>query len=430
MRKSKYARRRRFWNRVCLASLLLILACTFGLAQTLEESRLNQASIDEASEQLREFIVNSVEQVGGDLETQRLHLVLGFSTGHFAIDPLRAQAARAVAWTLVRDLNIRGDQVSVYAWEMEVWDQPGAERNPLTIPGNLETDKQVVNDLFPLITKAGSKGGHDTELTITQIAEELENANSAVMVLFTNRAASISTDLQTPVIGQNDSRYQSVLESWRRLGQVNESGASLEVSFEVIRPNGDTVTRSFDTVLLVPQRFAGPPIAEGTRSELLAQASPTPAAPATRPGGLFVLLILGLIVAGGAYLIFGHKGSGRGVIFEIGGRTYDLSNLRPGEEICHLAGENYLERDEARTVVVPGGTPPIRLARFVRNGRGVQVENEHFQLDSVDDVTTTAPFTLKAPEEHELEFSGEYAEPGMPARRISKRIRTRLGQGA
>jgi hypothetical protein len=180
------------------SSLLLvwiwwIVGISFG--QVLGESQLDQMSVERVAEELQELITAAVAQSGGDVDVQHLHLVFGFSTGHFGIEPIRAQAARQTAVELVDSFLIQGDEVSTYAFEISVWAHPGQERNPFTIPSDHGTEKLAVVELLPITPEAGSMGGHDTELSIVQIAENVDMDTGPVLILFLNRAASITTDL-------------------------------------------------------------------------------------------------------------------------------------------------------------------------------------------------------------------------------------------
>lgn len=99
--------------RLFLLALLLVFAACALVAQTARQDKLDDASIADAARILESAIRSAVSEAGGDLEKQHVHLVLAFSTGHFNKDPLGAQAARQIAWLVVKDLLAAGDYVSL-----------------------------------------------------------------------------------------------------------------------------------------------------------------------------------------------------------------------------------------------------------------------------------------------------------------------------
>ncbi len=248
--------------RYLLLQLTLVVACTAmwaeANAQPARQDRLDEASLTAAASNLWQTISQALSQVGGDLEHQHLHLVLAFSTGHFSKDPLAAQAAKQVAWHLVREHLIAGDRVSCFAWEMDLWDHlPQGQQYTVTLTDTSEDGKKFIQDLFPRTVQDGSRGGHDTEKAIVQIAQRLGDARDAVIVLLTNDAQSVAPrGMQT--IGTDNPVYRQVLKDWKRLPQVTKSGASLVLPYKVLRANGVTLGRSLDVVLVVPNRFATP----------------------------------------------------------------------------------------------------------------------------------------------------------------------------
>ena len=231
------------------------------MPRTRANPSFESASVRDAAARIEKVIREAVGEAGGDLETQHLHLVFGFSTGHFAVEPLRAQAARETAAEIVRDLAVQGDLVSGYAFEMGLWRQPGAAAESHEDCRDTGAAKAPVEKLFPLTTQAGSTGGHDTERAIVEMAQSVDPSSGAILILFTNRAASITRDPETrPLLGQDGAEYGSTMNHWRRVGATNRSGASLEVSYQVDKPNGDTVPNTLDVVVVVPRAFEAPPL--------------------------------------------------------------------------------------------------------------------------------------------------------------------------
>lgn len=250
-----------------LPIFLLLFLCKATPCQTDKagEAKLDCQTVTQAAKQLRQVILGTIPE----LDTQHIHLAVGFSTGYFAQDPLGAEAARCVASDLVDNLLLKDDQLSVYAWETGLWDSPGTTGNPTTVPSDTVLGKRKLHDLWPLTPKAGSRGGHDTEQAIVSIVDKLGASSDTVVVLITNTAASIDTNW-TRVIGQNSSAYLAALVHWRRMPQVNKSGASVILPFTVILPDGRRVARGLDAVLLVPRVFSSRVLDGASRSQRLA----------------------------------------------------------------------------------------------------------------------------------------------------------------
>lgn len=399
------------------------------------ESHLKTESVVTAAADIERLIRDAVSEAGGDLEQQHLHLVLAFSTGHFATDPLRAQAARLTAWELANNLLVRGDLISAYAFEGDLWEQPSAEKNPLTVPADHGDEKEVIRSLFPITPMADSTGGHDTELAIVKMAEQVDMTTSPVMVIFTNRAASLTTDTARPIIGQDDERYQSVLESWNRLPPVNQSGASYEPVYDIVRAGGDLVTRSIDVVVLVPEEFHSAPLAEGARSARLQASAQDDSSPTNaqrgNPAALFIIVLLGLVAAG-AFFFLRRTRAGGGTILTLNNNRFSLASAATGQDVCRLVGPSYIQTNgpDERAIEVPqADLPPVLLARFEKSGKGIAVKDEALTLQRVDGEIVSAPYPLKPNEEQELVFEGEgQPDPGRPPRQVTVRVIATLGE--
>lgn len=430
------------------ACLQLLGMCVFltifgvALSQSVQgESNLEQQSVDRAVEELEQLLREAITAAGGDPETQRLHLVIGFSTGHYGIDPLRAQAARLTAWGLANDFLVRGDQVSVYSFEMTIWDQPGANLNPMTVPADVGPEKEAIRSLFPMTPQAGSEGGHDTELAIVEMANHVDLSSGTVMVLFTNRAASLTTNPAVPIIGEDDPRYQAVLQNWRRLDQVNQTGASFEPVYDIVRANDELVTRSLDVIVLIPRVFQAPKLAEGTRSARLDIASePEPdlelsldaerePSGSVSPGILLVPILL--VLAVGLLLVRRRRGGGSGRVLSVNSHRFAIGEASNGGDIVRLVGPGFRQAnpgDDRAIEVGTSTTPPQELARFVRSGNNVLVKDALFTLHEVDSSTVSAPYTLPADSEVQLVLLGEVVpEPGRPPREVTVKITVELG---
>lgn len=418
--------------RVILTIFVVAALVSFASAQVVGESALDPASTERAAQRLEDLVRDAIRDAGGDLASEEIHFVFGFSTGHFAGEPLRAQAARQTAMELVEDLGIRGDQVSAFAFEMGIWEQPGAERNPLTLPSDRGEEKAVAQEIFPLTTKADSQGGHDTELAIVQIAERVDPVSGPIIILFTNRAASITTSPSArPLIGENDPSYQGVLETYRRLEPVNRSGASLETVYDIERSDGELVTNALDIVVLVPRDFSGPPIVKGTRSERLAGAN----APDSRDTGAsvlpLILVLLGAIAAGGFLFFRSRRGGTSAVTLMIEDHAVPLTGFRNGETVANLVShEHAAEGHGQKTVSLtrPGLPSGILASFYIRDGK-VHVRDGELRLTAVDGSNANAPYPLEPDTDVRMTLTGSYvAQPGMPPKSVDLTLDTRVGR--
>jgi hypothetical protein len=242
-------------RRCALLVWTLVLVMTCNSQHERKQPQLDEESLHQAYRALAEQIRQEVHSRGGDVDKQRVHWVLSFSTGHFAADPTAAQAARYLAKKLVEDLAKARDSVSAYAWEMDVWDHlPGAPRTVI-VQSKSPRDMELINKLWPRTPRRDTVGGHDTERAIVEITRALGSVSDAVLVLFTPTAASVAAP-NTKVLGQNHPDYQSVLEHWDRVqGATAPPGASKQIQYRVIKPSGEIVNRTMDLVVLVPKQF-------------------------------------------------------------------------------------------------------------------------------------------------------------------------------
>jgi hypothetical protein len=262
-----------------LVSILLIPTGLFAQrVGTLRYDRLDQTAILSGANVLREHLLRELRRSGGDPESQHIHLVLGFSTGHFPTDPLAAEAARQVAAALVKNLLVAGDRVSVYAWEMEIWEHPAMLQNPWIVYSDSQREKDHVVKLFPSACRADSRGGHDTERAIVQITERIGTPTNQVVVLLTNSARSVAASSHRP-LGENAPQYVAVLQNWRRSGMTVGPGAFLDLPYTVLRSNGERIARKMQVVILVPYRFRSSALEFGTRSERLKITAPNVSSP-------------------------------------------------------------------------------------------------------------------------------------------------------
>lgn len=376
--------------RLSLLVLSLVFATSMLVAQTTRQDRLEDISIEQAARTLQDTVRSAVLQAGGDLERQHVHLVLAFSTGHFNRDPLGAQAARQIAWLLVKDLLVAGDKVSCFAWEMALWDHLQGGENTRVLGDSSEGTKRLIQDLFPNTVQDGSQGGHDTERAIVEITYRLGSARDAVIVLLTNDAQSVAPKGQR-TIGSDNAEYRSTLQRWMRLPQVSKSGASLVLPYKVIKVDGSVMDRKLDTVVVVRRGFSAQPLLRSPRIEQLqGYITALPATPLPQPRqNLFmkalrralpwsVLFTLLVIVVYFVYKAFGMDTSKLPAVtaLKVGEEQIDITKVPEGQSICILAGENYkpASGQEYAPVVKVLRDSNIVLARLFRRENAVELQ--------------------------------------------------------
>ena len=368
-----------------------LLLSSSGLGQvSIEKSLLGATGVEQTVEALHALAEAEVRVSGGDLSAQHVHWVFAFSTGHFALDPIRAQAARASALGLLEAAAAPGDLVSVYAFEMDVWTHAGADANPLTLPDDLAVAREAVAAMLPLTTRAGSQGGHDTERALVEIASDVQGAAGPVIIMFTNRAASLTTDAAArPLLGEDSEEYRAVLREWRRAPPRNRSGASYEATFDAERATGETVTITVDVVLVAPRTFdatalpaARAEVAFGARDRS-APPQPPPSPDGATPNAgtaLPVALVAAAVgLAGLALAMRRRRGAQAGLggarIVTIQGSKIPLDGVRPGAVVCRVVARGFQDDEEsadhAPTIVhdeVPYGDEPLGRLVWQRGG--------------------------------------------------------------
>lgn len=396
---------------LCLVSLALPL-----VAQNVRQDNLDEASVKQAARILEQSIRSAVSQAGGDLEKQHVHLVLAFSTGHFNKDPLGAQAARQIAWLVVKHLLVAGDRVSVFAWEMSLWDHLQGKDNSLVLQGSDEGSKLPVQDLFPNTVQDGSQGGHDTERAIVEITRRLGDARDAVIVLITNDAQSVAPRGQQ-TIGADNPEYQQVLQTWQRLPQVNERGASVELPFLIHKAVGGMQPRRLDAVILVPQSYGAAGIVQASRTQLLT--------PGQGGSGLLLFVILLLISAPIVVLVWYIITVLPNGVPEpkIEGTTIPFAQLKPGEVICTIVGQGYSDPVAGRKVEV-SRIPPLLVAQLKKEGKKqIRVQDKEFKLVGINNRPDTVRTTLSPNSFYTLTFAGDVPQgAGLPPRRVEVQI--------
>ena len=410
------------------------------------ESRLDADSVERVAVALEELILDGVRLGGGDLEHVHADWVFVFSTGHFPGEPIRAQAARETALELLRRLAVPGDTVSAFAFEMEVWPHPGAASNPIELVADGPRALESVARMFPLTAQSGSVGGHDTERALVDIAERVGESDGPIVVVFTNRAASITTDPATrPLIGEDAAPYQALLSTWRRAPAVNRSGASYEAVYDVTRWTGEQVINTLDVVLLTPAAFMAR-ATSAPRSELRASfftvppvVEPPPEAPAGNGRIGWLLAVLAVAALAGALLYLLRSGrlrlGGTTRVVSVQGATLGLADVREGTVVCRLVPRGYEDAgtnpDRGAIVVhdgVPFGEEP--LGRLLWHRGGLVWKDAGFQATRWNDRAVRSPVTLGM-SGGVLELEASVRErPGMPPRTMRVRVDIEMGGAA
>ncbi len=421
---------------ICWLVLAIFLTVSPSLGDEERKARVDAETTRAAASTLARAINAAVKDSQGDLDRQQHHLVVAFSTGHFSQDPLAAEAARFVASELVDTLLIEDDRLSVFAWEMDLWNHSEAAGIPQRVTADSGPEKARLRSLWPLTPQAGSVGGHDTERALASIGGRLAGDRSAVVVMLTNTAASISAPGHR-VIGANHPAYREIVSRWKRVPQVNKSGASVVLPYTVRGPDGTETMRALDAVLLVSPSFAGDPVGGGSRAARLA--SPRPQAPPPTPPtpvfpvgstriGFNPLWLLWLIGAAAAiYLLVRLLGSPRRqMMLQVNDVSFPLDGTAEGEDICHLIGAGYADAGSA-TVTIPNA-PAARLARITKErGIAISIRGESVQLRGVDELQVENAHTVKGVGQHRLDFRGEVrASPAHPSQPVRCTVRIEI----
>jgi hypothetical protein len=385
--------------------------------------RLDEQSLSAAYPLLRDAVLDAVQVSGGDPETQQVHWVIGFSTGHFAKDPTAAEAKRYLASKLVEDLAISEDKVSIFAWEMEVWDHTdGSTRTRLI---HSQQDVLSIRELLPRTPRQGTVGGHDTERAFTEIIQITNNPQDAVIILLTPTAASIAAP-GIRVWGQNHPSYQAALRNWTRLTKTS-TGASVELPYRVIKDQGEIIERRFEVLIFVPRSFAGTRIQSGSRSAnafqittakpVDSETKPLPEKRTSLPrAGTGVLLILLTLLIIGALAYWLVK-----TFLLPSPLTVVVNNdhsivLRSKNEGIALVGAQDVSVPEGWYRVPIKGAPRQEIARILRDSAGILVRASNNTTMLANDLTHNE-YTVKAGDHAHIEFRGsEPSERGLPNR--------------
>jgi hypothetical protein len=410
------------------ATIALIALMTAAAKAQEGQLKLDEASLQPGLSRLQTTIQDAVRAAGGDLESQGVNLVLAFKTANFKDDPVRASAARSVASSLVQDLLVSGDRVTVRSYEFGLWDSRPVDSSTAQITTNSRSDPTKIAEfsrLLPTTPRAGSQGGHDTERAIVELGEAYSNASDTIIVLLSNVAASQGAPGER-LLGSNDPAYLSVLERWTRVPGT-QGGASVELPFKVNVPNASPNEAKLEAVVLVPKTFTGATLSGGTRSELLSGATATTTAPATTSGGggfPWLLLLIPVLLAGAYFLLRGRSGGGGGNLkLEVNGQSYSLADVSTGRTVLTLVGRGNTQSVDGAVLEVDKA-PTAPFARISRDQNGVRVEaiGSDFTLDTVDDLPAEEPARIRydpAKGEHALAFSGNVTSTTGSKRKVN-----------
>lgn len=415
------------------ASSMLLLTSLVG-AQSVP--KVDSAFLSQQAEHLYDSVGSAVQAVGGDLNRQHLHLVFAFSTGHFAKDPLMAEAAREVASDVAANHLVNEDKLSAYAWEMQVWPHKGSSLNPLTVGADRQALRSSFQDLWPRSPQAGSNGGHDTESAITELTSQLKDDPSAVLVLLTNSAASQAGTSSQKTMGENSPAYLATLQQWSRVKTSSTTGATVQLPFDPNRPE-----RVFDAVIVVPKQFKSAALPQD-RAALLK----TQAAPASKPSGMpwWTWLLGGLVLLGAAVLALRARnnrpatqdvdrpvaparrspGTARKLALQVGDRQIPLEGVKPGETVGILCGPGYPVGTNPGQYVVLKQTelPDQRLLV-------VTLERQGLKLTPEGDIAISGDLPAFLPlqeDEYRVRLSGRAARLNLPPRPFQADIPLRL----
>jgi|GEM_PF-4510978 len=289
---------------------LLFLAVLLGVRnpEVLAQTKLNQpprppenhVPFPDLNHKLAvDFLRSELSKVGADTESYAVHLIVGFSTSHFADDPRHAEAMVRVAKGVIREFLVNGDSLTSVGWEMDVWKEIWKR------PYRYESERELT-DLWPKTPKEGSQGGHDYNRSLIHVLRKLkqtdpESRDYAILFLCPHPYS------QTEIL--DSSGKQVVGEDNPELLQLRqEMDASPWKSIEIIFTDSGR-KRRICLALVTPNQFIGRKLLEKTRAELVSEkktahpkpAQPKgPAKPEVKSGGpwwLLILLVIAILIA-------------------------------------------------------------------------------------------------------------------------------------
>lgn len=404
---------------------LLTLLASIGLGQD-SGLRLREGDVVEGAKRVWALIEREVVRSGGNPERQGLRLVVAFGTSYFKSDPLKAQAARALAAELVRGRLVPGDTLEVYAFEYGVWPHRPEGTARLAITGGAQGLGASLEGLFPTTPQQGSLGGQDPERAIVDLLGAIGDSRDAVVLMISNTAAPLARPGVT-LMGSNGVEYLKALEGWRRVPGTKD-GASLEVAYSVERKDQVLAQHKLDLILLVPTSFNGAPLAE-PRCQLLGScvSAQNPAPQDERPRGGAFAPVVGLLVLALVVVFLGPKLlRPPRYVAEVEGVRLPLADLEPGQTLGTLVGRGFQDEVMGHKWVLRNA-PPVEIARLVKDGRDLKVEASELQLVNVNGEPPHSD-RLKAQDgaEYQLRFEGEVVDERGISRHYAVETRVRF----
>lgn len=226
-----------------------------------KQDKIDYDSLNKSYLEFRKFIIDNLKVKEYNYSDYSIHWVFGFSTGHFSNDPLAAEASRYIVSKFFYDEIKIGDKISVFAWEMDLWDHLGYKPNTLEVISKDYDFIKKLSSLFPYSPKKDTIGGHDTEKAIIEIIDKLNYPQDVVIILITPTAFSIAAK-DTKVIGQNNPQYLQILQKYDRIITNPKDLSSFNINYAIIKYNQQKINRKLDIVLLLPKVFVSYKIIE------------------------------------------------------------------------------------------------------------------------------------------------------------------------
>lgn len=295
---------------VALLALSLSLGCVYlgSTSRSHAASPAGQGTDHVSFPDLRhelavEFLRLELSRSGADLEHQAIHLILGFSTGHYADDPRHAEAMVQVAKGILRDLIVPGDRVTSVGWEMDVWKESWAQ------PYRVGAESQIAEQ-WPQTPKEGSRGGHDYNRSLIHILRELKRTNPdardyAVLFMCPHPYSQTEVGGSSGVVGEDNPE----------LVQLRQEMDASEWKLREIPFTDNGKPRRVCLALVVPNSFQGRVQLVKTRTELLELKRGTPPPPDRNngmdSGKLWWVLLIVPILAAACFLIWKVVRNGR-----------------------------------------------------------------------------------------------------------------------
>lgn len=413
-------------------AVCLLVGIGTATAQTAEErGRVDESSAARAADELYAVVREAVGAAGGDLTRESVHLAVGFSTGHFGTDPLQAEGARLTARLLADRLLVPGDRVSIFAWELGIWDHASQNTWGLGVDDLSNSIVRRIMDILPLSAVRQSPGGHDTELAIVQALDRLSSENNVVLVLLTNSAASVKGQPDQVLIGQNDPRYRDWLARVHRAPGVNRAGASCILTYRVELPDGRIVGRTAEAIVVVSNPFSGTPLAEPRPDRVVRTAEPSaPEAPSESPPktqpesssppswlATMIALVIGIaFVVGIAVAFLRRAREGLTLIVE---DRYVESGGKEGQGVLRITGDGA----GVEGALLRPGMPPVELFQIKC------LEPRKLQVKRTDDVKSWrvnrmpvqgSEYRISEEGTYEIEYEVQINEHGVPTSKTDK----------